>query len=230
MRTGFEMNRFFLLFVTALLPLSLAAAGLDPSVLASSGYLEAHPDVHWRELALERYRKRNYVEAFGLFQRASRYADKSSQAMVAEMLWEGQGTPANHALAYAWMDLAAEREYPQLVAWRERYWHQLTTDEQRRALEVGKAIYAEYRDSVVKPRLENKLRIARLDIFGWMEGADVLLPDSNGNISLVGQHNRVYNQHYYDPAYWDPKRYWPRIDNEWNATVTVGPPSEKHPP
>jgi len=224
------MVRLFLLLSTALLSSPLVAAALDSRVLASSGFLEAHPDVYWRELALERYKKGKYVEAFDLFRRASRYADKSSQGMVAEMLWEGKGTLADRALAYAWMDLASEREYPQLVVWREQYWHQLTPDEQRRALEVGKAVYAEYRDSAAKPRLENKLRLARLDILGWIEDADVLLPDSNGNISISGQHDRVYNHQYYDPNYWDPKLYWRRIDNEWNATVTIGPLSEKRPP
>ncbi|HEX7914556.1 hypothetical protein [Rudaea sp.] len=224
------MVRFLLLLATALPSFPLAAATLDSRVLASSGFLEAHPDVYWRGLALERYKKQNYVEAFDLFRRVSRYADKASQSMVAEMLWEGKGTPMDHALAYAWMDLAAEREYPQLAAWRERYWHELTPDEQRRALDVGKAVYAEYRDSVTKPRLENKLQLARLDVLGWMEGADVLLPDSNGIVSIAGQHDRVYNQHYYDPNYWDPKLYWRRVDKEWNATVTVGPLSEKPSP
>ena len=224
------MIRFLLLFVAALLSFPLSAAGLDSRILASSGFLEAHPDVHWRALAMQRYRKGNYTEAFDLFRRASRYADKSSQGMVAEMLWEGKGAPADRALAYAWMDLAAEREYPQLVVWRERYWQQLTPDERHRALEVGKAVYAEYRDSVAKPRLESKLLLARLDILGWMEGADVLLPDSNGSISITGQHDRVYNQHYYDPNYWNPKLYWRRIDNEWKATVTVGPVSERPSP
>ncbi|MBS0516842.1 MAG: sel1 repeat family protein [Proteobacteria bacterium] len=221
------MIRFLLLLATMLLSSLLSAASLNPGILASSGFLEAHPDVHWRVLAMQRYRKGNYTEALDLFRRASRYADKSAQGMVAEMLWQGKGAPADRALAYAWMDLAAERAYPQLAMWRERYWQQLAPDEQRRALTVGKAVYAEYRDSVAKPRLENKLRLARLDILGWMDGADVLLPAANGNIGIAGQHDRVYNQHYYDPNYWDPKLYWKRIDNEWKAAVTVGSVSEK---
>jgi len=69
----------------------------DP-VLLSAGFLSAHPDLRFRILALEKREAGKLEEAFRLFQRAAWYADKPSQAMVAEMLWfsrRGEGKNYN---------------------------------------------------------------------------------------------------------------------------------------
>src|SRR3546814_6828921 len=80
------------------------------------------------------------------FLRAARYADKPSQAMVAEMHWRGLGVPQDRELGYAWMDLAAERMYPNFVIKRERYWQLLDADQRSNAIERGQQLLAEYGD------------------------------------------------------------------------------------
>ena len=64
----------------------------------------------------------------------------------------------DRALAYAWMDLAAERGDPQLAAQREYYWSALDEASRERALAEGKAVYEQYADDVAQPRLERERR------------------------------------------------------------------------
>ena len=71
---------------------------------------------------MDALKRGNPVRAAYYFKRSARYADKASQAAYAEMLWEGRGIERDRALAYVWMDLAAERDDSPLVSFRERYW------------------------------------------------------------------------------------------------------------
>ena len=69
----------------------------DPTMI-SAGFLSGHPDLRYRLLGLDEFRKGNPEDAFRFFQRAAFYADKPSQGMVAEMLWTGQGIARDRAL------------------------------------------------------------------------------------------------------------------------------------
>lgn len=77
--------------------------------------------------------------------------------MLAQMHWAGVGSRSDHASAYAWMDLAAERGLLPFVAKRERYWDALTAQE-RGALSIGAKVYQEYGDDVAQGRLAHRLR------------------------------------------------------------------------
>src|SRR3546814_9279963 len=70
--------------------------------------------------------------------------------MVAEMLWNGDGVERDRALAYAWMDLAAERGYAGFLGLRERYWSALDEAGRARALEAGQEVYAHYGDAAAR--------------------------------------------------------------------------------
>lgn len=72
----------------------------EDAMMMSAGFLSAHPDLRYRLLGLEEYRQGNHADAFRFFRRAAYYADKPSQGMVAEMLWQDQGVPQDRALAY----------------------------------------------------------------------------------------------------------------------------------
>src|SRR5690606_37292929 len=68
----------------------LLASPPDPTedrMMMGAGFLAAHPDLRYRLLGLEEFRKGNHEEAFRFFLRAAFYADKPSQGMVAEMYW-----------------------------------------------------------------------------------------------------------------------------------------------
>ena len=193
-------------------------AAINPEVL-TEGFLAAHPDLRWRGEAFSEYEKGNYQVALTYLERAARYADKPSQAVIAEMYWKGVGVPVDKPLAYVWMDIAAERLYHDFVVYRERYWRDLTEAERSEALERGQAILAEYGDDVAKPRLEKILRAERRKITGSRVG-------SVGNLTIIpftgplaGSGMQVRGNEYYDEKYWRPAAYWRLQDQIWRAPL-----------
>jgi hypothetical protein len=199
--------------------------GPDPAAdaaLADVGYMHLHPDVEYRQLGLQSYRRGHHAVAFDRFRRAGYFGDKPAQGLVAEMYWKGEGVPADRALAYVWMDLAAERGYRDLVGLRERYWAQLTAAERQRALEQGPALYREYGDPTVKPRYARRLQRLRNQITGSHIGTDVGVlagqRDASGAVALTGG--------LYADANWNAEQYWQRQDRLWRlklgGTVNVG--------
>jgi len=188
----------------------------DPLVLNSEGFLNAHPDMKYRQLGLAAYEDGDYKRALSEFKRAARYADKPSQGMVAEMLWRGEGTEVDRPAAYAWMDLAAERHFRMLLVQRENYWAALDEAERERAIEVGQALYAEFGDDVAQPRLERVMRLAKRQMTGSRTGFTGFLriefPTPSGTVSVDGSS-------YYHRDYWEPERYW-----AWQAKLWKDPP------
>lgn len=137
MGMGNRINRKSSHLLGALLLLAapvLAAQSRDPGapmmqqdVLISEAFLSSHPDLSNRLRGFHELQRGSPQRAAAYFRRASRYADKTSQAMYAEMLWTGNGVARDRAAAYAWMNLAAERGYTSLLAAREHYWASLNS-------------------------------------------------------------------------------------------------------
>ncbi|HEY0180809.1 MAG TPA: hypothetical protein VGC30_14435 [Dokdonella sp.] len=197
----------------------------DALIVGSEGFLRAHPDLRFRNAGELAYQGGRYEEALGDFRDAARYGDKPSQAMLAAMLWNGDGVARDRAQAYAWMDLAAERGYRDFAITRERYWLALDDGERKRALELGEAIYAEYGDEVAKPRLNRELRRAMTQVTGSRVGrAGTVVVRVKGP---DGRTRPIDGTLYYSPRYWQPEQYWQWQDRMWReppkAHVEVGP-------
>lgn len=191
------------------------AAAPDPTqdrLMLSAGFLSAHPDLRYRLHGLEEFEQGHYEDALKFFQRASFYADKPSQGMVAEMLWNGQGVAKDPALAYAWMDLAAERGYVGFLGLRERYWSALSEADRERAIREGEALYAKYGDAAAQPRLATVLRRERRKITGSRTGFV-------GNVQIYvpgpGGFEQIDGSKFFDERYWDPKQYQAWHDSTW---------------
>ncbi|TYT25156.1 sel1 repeat family protein [Luteimonas viscosa] len=199
----------------------------DPTedrLMINAGFLSAHPDLRYRLLGLEDMRAGREADALRFFMRASYYADKPSQGMVAEMFWNGQGVEERDpAKAYAWMDLAAERGYEGFVALRERYWASLDEAQRQSALEHGQEIYAKYGDDAAQPRLTTAIRRGRNRITGSRVGAvgslQIYVPGPAGFEQIDGSK-------FFDEKYWDPEQYMAWHDAIWMkprvGKVTVG--------
>lgn len=188
------------------------------TVINSEGFLSAHPDLRWRRAGLLAYEEGRLEEAANSFRRAARYADKASQAMYAEMLWNGQGVEQDRIMAYAWMDLAAERAYLPFVVRREKYWETLSEAERERVLAEGRVVYDEYGDAVAKPRLERLLKQAKRNVTGSRVG-------NVGNVEIMipgpgGVWRRVSGEEFYQPQFWEPEEYWAWQDQVWRDPRT----------
>lgn len=198
-----------------------------PADIMTNSFLDAHPDLRWRSVALGAYKKGEFTKALSDFKRAARYADKFSQSMVGHMYWNGEGTNVDRALGYAWTDLAAERGYHNFLSQRENYWSQLSDEHRADAVQRGQAIYAEYRDSVSKPRMEEVLRRALQRMTGsrtGQVGSGLYVTPREG--PSAGQ--AIPGQIFYDKTYYQPELYWCDQDAYWsrpmNPSVEIGEP------
>lgn len=207
------------LVVLMLVPCVMDARGtppdpLDDPVLVAAGFLDSHPDLRYRILGMEAYGEQRYEDAMRYFRRASFYADKPSQAMVAEMLWRGEGIEKSPSQAYAWMDLAAERGYQLFLQTREQYWSGLDENQRAAAIEEGQAVYARYGDQAAEPRIAAVLRRARTRVTGSRTGAvgnlQIVVPGPGGTDRTISAHQ------FYRPEYWDPVKYRQWHDDLWS--------------
>ncbi len=193
---------------------------IDP-ILVAAGFLDSHPDLRFRSRGLEEYGRRNHAAAVEEFKRAAWYSDKPSQAIVGEMLWIGLGLPRDRALAYVWMDLAAERGYRSFARKREAYWQQLDEEERARVLRDAPAIRAEYADVAAEPRLHAVLLRELRRATGSRLGSTV----SPMRIEIPGV-GVIDSAAYYHPRYWEPEQYREWQDSIWMelrvGTVDVG--------
>lgn len=211
------MKRLLIAVMLSVAPWSSDAPCADDpplkEVLQGSDYLHYHRDIRFRMRGIEALEEGRFDDAMVAFRKAARYADKPSQAMVAELLWKGDGVARDRAAAYAWMDLAAERGHTPWVAFRETYWAELDASERRRALDVGKALYAEFGDAVAKKRLEHQLRKRRAKFtgsrVGMVRSMKIYMP-INGMWSLVPE-TKVY-----DRRFWHADHYWEWQDEIWD--------------
>lgn len=221
-------------------------ANQDLEMVTLPAFQQYHPDERWLQYGLNSRAKGRTEEARHYLLRAARYASKPAQAMYALMLWQGEGGIADRAQAYAWMDLAAERGYPELLAQREQFWRALSSDERARAREIGESLYATYGDAVAKHRLERELRRGRFYKTGSRLGkgtshikvfrgfgdlgstASTSVESSgggSGNASTTAHLGEI--RQYWDDRYWQPKEYWAFQRERWayyaSGVVTVKP-------
>ncbi|MEI2457272.1 hypothetical protein [Lysobacter firmicutimachus] len=185
---------------------------------------KTHPNELWRLYGSQAAARGAWDDAFRHFRRAARYADKYSQHRLSLMYWYGLGAPQDCSLAYAWADLAAERQYPQFAILREKMWQALGEAERERALREGGALYDEYGDRAAKPRFERALARSKREITGSRTGdvgqLQVMTPGparlfEPGAIDLTA----MYHDWRFDSA-----RYWAAEDVVWrDGNVEVGP-------
>lgn len=181
---------------------------VDLLIMQTEDYLAFHPDQQFRLRGGEALRAGRLEEARVHFQRGARYADKLSQAALAEMWWEGRGGPQDRAIGYVWMDLAAERGTPHLLAMRERYWSQMDAAERARATSEGAALQAGYQDAIAKPRLAAQLRRGMSKMTGSRAGAAPRTEVCAGATASGGCAHWVDASDYYATHHWQPDAYW----------------------
>lgn len=194
--------------------------GRDQRVMSSRTFLNAHPDLKYRNEGWIAYQAGDYALAFDHFRTASGYADKASQAMVAEMLWQGRGMPIDRPMAYAWADLAAERDYAQFVRLREQYWRDLDADGRERAIHEGQSLLQAYGDATARPRMDAFLaKAAKRDRRSGVsvgKPLEVRVPGPGGHMMSIPGHR------FYAPKYWDPVQY-----QAWQDEIWATPPEGK---
>ena len=192
----------------------------DGSITQHVAFLNGHPDLFFRIRGFDLLNSKSPDKAARAFQRAALFGDKPSQAVMAGLYWDGRGIERDRALAYAWMDLAAERGYPDFIAMREKFWGELDESERARALREGRVIYARYGDAVANPRLERELRRERMQVVGSRTGfrgnAKIIVPvPGTAGTSDLTPTITIDGSHFYADKFWEPKQYQAWLDAQW---------------
>lgn len=227
-------------------PDDLKQLGVLEQALAEPGVVEHHSDLYFRSLGADAYKAGDKKRALEMFTAAARYGDKPSEAMVATMYWNGEGTAVDHPRAYAWMDLAADRGYHDLLVQRELYWNRLSATERDEAIRIGKDVYDEYSDERGQRHLEAELsRVAQQATgshTGYAgNGAVVhtlggLAAVMGGSVVHYGYDNNITQlSQYYSRAVWSADDYLHLKDMQWRlndplqGNVEVGEPLQLSP-
>lgn len=227
------LMRRLLLLLSLFIPTLAAAAGpqasaMDQRIMEVPGFLDAHPDLRYRKWAVDALHRHEVDTAMDHFRRAAHYADKPSQAYLAEMYWHGVEMPADRALAHAWMVVAAERGYPLFVEMRNRFEAGLSPAQRQRSQQLQGELMAQFGDAVAKPRIAEVLRRALNEQTGsrtrsQVSNMDIVYGSGAGSRTLKGSD-------YYADRYWDPVQYHRWQDATWEkvpvGTVDVGLPQD----
>lgn len=157
---------FTILFVPGL---SLSAG--PTSHLNARNYAQNTPGYDHLQDGARAYLNEDYRRAYGNFIAAARWADKVAQAQLGHMYFLGQGVERNPARGWAWMALAAERDYPQYAAVAREFWANLTSGQQRAALAIyEQELQPEFGDDVAVPRASMRMTRDRMRITGSRVG------------------------------------------------------------
>jgi hypothetical protein len=191
-----------------------------------------HPDLFGEFAGVKRYVHKEYAGAMKYFEIGAYYADKFSQMSIGLMYVNGEGVPKDLLTGYAWLDIAAEREYPDFVATRDRVKASLTPDELQHAQAIRDKFALRYADKVAKPRMAQQLRFGREQMTGSHLGFDQGVKHDSpkgtlckGGVFIGGialPEAGCGGDDIYAESRWKPEKYFARRDSQWKATVTVG--------
>ena len=235
------------LIFTGMLVFSVASADDDPSNdpdlqrtlrgLRDVSTID-HPDIFGMTLGLRRYAHHQFKDALKYFETGAYYADKLSQLCIGLMYLNGDGVEKSPVTAYAWLDLAAERDYPDFVATRDSLKAKLSRAQLAQAQALRRELGERYGDAVAKRRMEVQLRVGLMNAFtgsrtGYDSGIVQVRPTGCGPLVVIGGHTLPEagcdNGAYLAKENWNPKLYFAARDREWKdarGKVTVGPVSE----
>ncbi len=150
--TSGRRRRFRNVILSAVV-LAAGAIGWSPVSAQQGHYLDRAPGTQHLAPAQRAYENGMYGVALRRFEKAAFWADKVAQFNLGVMHYHGQGVDADHARAWAWMSLAAEREYPHMVALADQVWAGLDEADQERAMGILESeLLPDYGDEVAVAR------------------------------------------------------------------------------
>ncbi|HEY2396214.1 MAG TPA: sel1 repeat family protein [Rudaea sp.] len=192
-----------------------------------------HPDLFGEYTGMRRYAHHQYRAALKYFEIGAFYADKLSQLSLGLMYMNGEGTPKDPVTAYAWLDLAAERDYPDFVATRDTLKARLMPGQLARAMVMREKLAEKYGDGVAKHRLLVQIRQGVLQGVpqsgsrtGFEHGNYWRKDNPNCEQTLAGggqeQRPATCGKSVFANVQWDPDLYFAWRDSQYEARVSVG--------
>lgn len=200
-------------------PKSATLSAPENVVFNSEVFMQSHPDLLFLRSALGYYRQKKFGKAFHDFDVAAMYGEKMAQAMMAEMLWNGQGVKQDRPRAYALMDIASERmTNPDLVRMREKFWSELTETERKAAVAHGDAVVRKYSDETAMKKLKMAFhadKSSRLRVSPGLLQTLIVGGGEAGEMTMRADE-------FYDAKFWNPKEYLKIRDDVTNRILRSG--------
>lgn len=180
-----------------------------------------HPDLYGEYNGILRFAQGDYKGAMENFKVGAYYSDKASQMAIGLMYFNGEGVPKDAVAAYAWTDLATERDYAGYAAIRDGIKARLTPEQLVAAQALRARLAENYADAAAKPRLASQLRLGLSEMTGSRVGFEM----PGFQVSALKNTDTLRSpcsRSFYDKRCWDPEKYFALRDLQFKATVTVG--------
>jgi TPR repeat protein len=184
----------------------IAAAGVTLALISTSlaaqsafyHYAEHTPGFKKVAEGSRSYERGWYFDAYHDWLWAAYWADKTAQYNLGVMHYKGQHVERDPARAWAWFELAAEREYPIMVKTAAAVFEALNEAGQQRARAILNTLTAEYGDAVALERTQHFMNRERRRMTGSRVGF------APGMLRVVGLDGRTRDgQDYYDERRWN---------------------------
>lgn len=183
------------------LPVDEQLLRLDRPGNSFYGYDEHTPSSRLMGDAQRAYRAGMYFSALSHYKAAARWSDKFAQHNIGIMHLRGEGTEFDPLRGWAWLELSAERGYPQFVEAADSLWALMNESERSRARSIlDNELAPVYADEATLERTAREMRFRLRDATGSRTG-------SRGMLQML----RVYDAsgfprpgtEFYDPEKWD---------------------------
>ncbi|NKI33715.1 sel1 repeat family protein [Wenzhouxiangella sp. XN79A] len=169
------MFRRSVLPIVALLLVSAASIADEPLERPGEpiyAYDEHTPGQRFMILAGRAYKAGMFESALGHFKAAARWADKFAQYNVGIMHLRGEGTEYDPLQGWAWLELSAERGYPQFQDAADALWAMFNEPERNRARAVlEQDLLPVYGDAQTRERTAREMRFRMRDATGTRTGS-----------------------------------------------------------
>ena len=176
----------FMLISTAIFG-SLSANEIEHPGQQKYNYNEHTPSFHTTNRGMRAYQRGDHASAFSDFKLSAVGADKFAQYNIGIMYLLGEGTDYDPTRAWAWIELSAERGYPQLVDVADKLWDLLSEPEQQQAMRIyQRELLPKYGDDIAIEKTASRMRREFRSTTGSRVGSSALVPiriiDNRGNI------------------------------------------------
>lgn len=183
--------------------------------VAALGYqvnLDFNPGLKIYIEATKHYEAGEFDQAYTRYLESSRWGNKLSQFNIGTMYYNGIGVARDPGRAWAWVELSAERDYPQLVRAADEIWSELDEAARERARRIHEQELApEYADEVAIPRTQRyvnrRFRAATGSRLGGGAPSNPLIVQPRGETHRIGDV-------YYDEDDWRVSR-WLEQEEAW---------------
>ncbi len=136
------------------------------------------------------------------FRKAAYWADKMAQHNLGVIWYRGDGVERDPARAWAWFELAAERDYPEFVGIANAVRQELEPDQRQRGERIlEEELHPKYGDEVAVPRTTRHMESESRKVVGSRTGFV-------GNVTVYdpASFGARFGEEYFDPAKWDFQR------------------------